>query len=169
MYCIVSFLLIPPRRSDIWRVSKKLDHSSFVWISAEGEWNSSIPQSCRNTIQGKEYIADDRGYICQRSNLLANNCCGITENRYICDTCNVDGCCVLYEHCVSCCLDPNKRKLLQTVLGKASETFRVLFSVINNQFELCLAKCRTSSQSVQHENTYLKPNKHCYTTADKVP
>lgn len=62
-----------------------------------------------------------------------------------------------------------QRKVLQTVLGKASETFRVLFSVINNHFELCLAKCRTSSQSVQHENTYLKPNKHCYTTADKVP
>jgi len=59
--------------------------------------------------------------------------------------------------------------LLQTVLGKASETFRVLFSIINNHFELCLAKCRTNSQSVQHENAYLKPNKHCYTTADKVP
>lgn len=62
-----------------------------------------------------------------------------------------------------------QRKLLQTVLAKASETFRVLFSVINNQFELCLAKCRTSSQSVQHENSYLKSNRHCYTTADKVP
>lgn len=168
-YCIVSFLLISPRRTDTWRVPRKLDHSAFVWMSAEVDLNNSSLQSCRNTVQGREYIADDRGYICQRDNLLANNCCGTTEKRYVCDTCNADGCCVLYEQCVSCCLNPNKRKLLQTVLGKASETFRVLFSVINNHFELCLAKCRTSSQSVQHENAYLKPNKHCYTTADKVP
>lgn len=48
------------------------------------------------------------GYICQRDNLLANNCCGTTEKRYVCDTCNADGCCVLYEQCVSCCLNPNK-------------------------------------------------------------
>lgn len=48
------------------------------------------------------------GYICQRDDLLANNCCGTTEKRYVCDTCNADGCCVLYEHCVSCCLNPNK-------------------------------------------------------------
>lgn len=169
MYCIVSFLAVPPRRSNTWRAPSKPDHSSFVWTSADGDWNGSVPQSCRNTVQGKEYIADDRGYICERNDLLANNCCNTTEKRYICDTCNADGCCVLYEHCVSCCLDPNKRVLLETVLGKASETFRVLFSVVNNHFELCLVKCRTNSQSVQHENTYLKPNKHCYTTADKVP
>jgi len=48
------------------------------------------------------------GYICQRNDLLANNCCGTTEQLYMCDTCNSDGCCVLYEHCVSCCLDPKK-------------------------------------------------------------
>lgn len=48
------------------------------------------------------------GYICQRGDLLTNNCCGTVEKRYICDTCNADGCCVLYEHCVSCCLDPDK-------------------------------------------------------------
>lgn len=48
------------------------------------------------------------GYICQRGDLLANNCCGIINKRYICDTCNIDGCCVVYEHCVSCCLNPNK-------------------------------------------------------------
>ncbi|XP_050436319.1 SREBP regulating gene protein [Adelges cooleyi] len=168
-YCIVSFLVIPPKPLDTWRLPTKVDHSSFVWISAEGESNNTVPQNCRNTVQGREYVADDRGYLCLRGDVQANNCCGSSDKRYICDTCNKDGCCVLYEHCVSCCLDPQKRKLLQTVLGKASETFRVLFAAINDHFELCLAKCRTNSQSVQHENTYLKPNKHCYTTADKVP
>ncbi|XP_050544011.1 SREBP regulating gene protein [Daktulosphaira vitifoliae] len=168
-YCIVSFLLISPKTFDTWKLPHKLDHSSFVWISSEGEWNNTLRKNCRNTVQGKELVADDRGYICQRNDLLANNCCGITEKRYLCESCNTDGCCMVYEHCVSCCLDPQKKKLLQKVLGKASETFRILFAAINDHFELCLAKCRTSSQSVQHENTYLKPNKHCYTTADKLP
>uniref|UniRef100_A0AC11E7M6 SREBF pathway regulator in golgi 1 n=3 Tax=Laurasiatheria TaxID=314145 RepID=A0AC11E7M6_SHEEP len=34
---------------------------------------------------------------------------------------------------------------------------------VEDHFELCLAKCRTSSQSVQHENTYRDPiAKYCY-------
>lgn len=168
-YCLVSFLLIPTKRLDPWRTPRKLDHSTFVWMLAEDVSNNSIPQSCRNTVQGKEYIVDDRGYICERIDLMANNCCGATKKRFICDTCNIDGCCMLYEHCVSCCLNPNKKELLQTVLNKASETFRVLFSVIDNHFELCISKCRTNSQSIQHEYGYLKTSKYCYTTADKVP
>ncbi|KAG8329622.1 hypothetical protein J6590_082174 [Homalodisca vitripennis] len=55
------------------------------------------------------------------------------------------------------------KNLLQNVLGKAPETFRVLFASVTDHFELCLAKCRTSSQSVQHENSYKDPRaKHCY-------
>ena len=56
-----------------------------------------------------------------------------------------------------------QKNLLQSVLGKASETFNVLFASVTDHFELCLAKCRTSSQSVQHENSYRDPRaKHCY-------
>lgn len=55
------------------------------------------------------------GFICRRGDLLANNCCNMSEKRYICDTCNVDGCCVLYEHCVSCCLDPDKVSIVMVV------------------------------------------------------
>ena len=34
-----------------------------------------------------------------------------------------------------------------------AEYHHLIFSV-SDHFELCLAKCRTSSSSVQHENTY---------------
>lgn len=54
-----------------------------------------------------------------------------------------------------------QKHVLQNVLGKASEN--VLFASVTDHFELCLAKCRTSSQSVHHENSYRDPRaKHCY-------
>ena len=38
-----------------------------------------------------------------------------------------------------------------------------LYSSVSDQFELCLVKCRTSSQSVQHETLYRDARaKHCY-------
>ncbi|KAG8234489.1 hypothetical protein J437_LFUL014609 [Ladona fulva] len=114
----------------------------FLWHSGKEENLTSIKvTTCRNSVQGK------------------------SENtkRYACDTCKENGCCSIYEYCISCCLDPNKKNILQGVLGKASETFNVLFASVTDHFELCLAKCRTSSQSVQHENSYRDPRaKHCY-------
>lgn len=53
--------------------------------------------------------------------------------------------------------------MLESLLGKASAQNSVLFAAVTDHFELCLAKCRTSSQSVQHENMYRDPKaKHCY-------
>ncbi|KAL6255049.1 hypothetical protein P5V15_013382 [Pogonomyrmex californicus] len=107
-------------------------------------------ESCRNSIQGKGLIVDDRGIVCSRHDLLSNGCCIVEERqisknektstvkkeRYSCKTCNPQGCCTIYEYCVSCCLHPDK---------------------------ICLATCRTSSSSVRHENTYKDPlAKHCY-------
>lgn len=66
---------------------------------------------CRNSVQGKTLLVDDEGYVCSRNNLLSNGCCDFNENmvQYTCDTCNeVEGCCAIYEKCVSCCLNPNK-------------------------------------------------------------
>lgn len=71
-----------------------------------------INKNQRTNVNDKRFINIFVGYICQRSDLLANNCCNTTGKRYICDTCNADGCCVLYEHCVSCCLDPNKVSII---------------------------------------------------------
>lgn len=74
--------------------------------------------SCRNSEQGKTLLVDDEGYVCGRNKLLSNGCCDSTiENmvQYSCDTCNEDdGCCAIYEQCVSCCLNPNKVNYDQT-------------------------------------------------------
>lgn len=53
--------------------------------------------------------------------------------------------------------------MLESVLGKATEQNNVLFASVADHFELCLAKCRTNSQSVQHENSYRDPKaKYCF-------
>ncbi|XP_023684709.1 SREBP regulating gene protein isoform X2 [Paramormyrops kingsleyae] len=121
---------------------------------------------CRNSIQGKTLITDELGYVCERINLLVNGCCDIntpSSRQFVCDTCLLGGCCSVYEYCVSCCLQPDKKLLLERFLNRAAESFQNLFTAVEDHFELCLAKCRTSSQSVQHENTYRNPQaKFCY-------
>ncbi|XP_023369101.1 UPF0454 protein C12orf49 homolog isoform X2 [Otolemur garnettii] len=106
------------------------------------------------------------GYVCERKDLLVNGCCNVnvpSTKQYCCDGCWPNGCCSAYEYCVSCCLQPNKQLLLERFLNRAAMAFQNLFMAVEDHFELCLAKCRTSSQSVQHENTYRDPiAKYCY-------
>ncbi|EEB14029.1 conserved hypothetical protein [Pediculus humanus corporis] len=151
-------------------IKKKLTNS-FLWHS-ENDVNltNSKMVTCRNSVQGKVLIVDDRGYVCSRSDLLSSGCCNTgSENtkKFACDTCKDNGCCSIYEYCISCCLHPDKKGVLQNVLGKESEN--VLFASVSDHFELCLAKCRTNSQSVHHENSYRDPRaKHCYGETPQV-
>uniref|UniRef100_F7G1F5 SREBP regulating gene protein n=1 Tax=Monodelphis domestica TaxID=13616 RepID=F7G1F5_MONDO len=105
-------------------------------------------------------------YVCERKDLLVNGCCNVnaaSARRFWCDGCLANGCCGAYEYCVSCCLQPSKQLLLERFLNQAAAAFQNLFMAVEDHFELCLAKCRTSSQSVQHENTYRDPiAKYCY-------
>lgn len=170
-------------------------------ISSKPSWQMEIPDradntgnmdvinflnennaSCRNSIQGKGLIVDERGIVCSRHEVLSNGCC-VTEQkqtskneetssmikreRYSCKTCNSRGCCTIYEYCVSCCLHPDKQ-ILQ-MRGRKSGSARIQKNggkqrIRNSdRFKICLAVCRTSSSSVQHENTYKDPlAKHCY-------
>ena len=49
------------------------------------------------------------------------------------------------------------------VLNEAMTLKNLLLLSVSDHFELCLAKCRTNSKSVQHENVYINPgNKFCY-------
>ncbi|XP_065160812.1 SREBP regulating gene protein [Atheta coriaria] len=165
LYCIFSFVgkgafldtddSIPVRRSQ-----------PFVWRTLQQHNASDIDLLCRNSVQGKVLIVDDRGYVCPRHDILPNGCCNddlSTSVQYSCETCKNNNCCAIYEYCISCCLHPNKKNMLENVLGKATEQNNVLFASVTDHFELCLAKCRTNSQSVQHENSYKDPKaKHCY-------
>ncbi|KAK2155164.1 hypothetical protein LSH36_247g03144 [Paralvinella palmiformis] len=111
-------------------------------------------------------VHQSQGYICEREHILPGGCCDTkhpSTKRFICDSCQKSGCCEIYEHCVSCCLQPEKQSLLRKILGQAQDSFQHLFASVTDHFELCLAKCRTSSQSVQHENSYRNPRaKYCY-------
>lgn len=70
--------------------------------------------------KGKSLIVDEKGYVCTTYNVLPNGCCNIEnfkettisfnsvplkkKTRYSCESCNSQGCCEIYEYCVSCCL-----------------------------------------------------------------
>uniref|UniRef100_A0A1X7TNY7 SREBP regulating gene protein n=1 Tax=Amphimedon queenslandica TaxID=400682 RepID=A0A1X7TNY7_AMPQE len=88
-------------------------------------------------------------------------CCNIDHSiRFDCSSCAPSMCCAVYEHCVSCCLSSDKKPVLQDIL---TNSIHPVYSSVKDQFELCLAKCRTSSQSVHHENSYRNPDtKYCY-------
>lgn len=128
---------------------------------------ASLSLSCRNSVQGIELIADDRGHVCERRHLESSGCCAAdtaSTGRYVCASCTEQGCCSVYEHCISCCLHPDKKPLLHTVLGRASQhRASLVYSSVTDQFELCLTKCRTSSLSVLHQNVYRNARmKFCY-------
>lgn len=82
---------------------------SLVWRSLK-EYNLTDTESCRNSVQGINLVTDERGFICQRNELLPTGCCSIpAENTHLydCTTCNEYQCCKVFEHCVSCCLNPD--------------------------------------------------------------
>ncbi|XP_055615092.1 SREBP regulating gene protein [Toxorhynchites rutilus septentrionalis] len=140
------------------------------------EWTNSVAQdrnrsndlsiTCRNSVQGKALIVDDRGFVCTRSELLWTGCCNLeveSTKLFHCDTCQDSNCCEIYEHCVSCCMHPEKKILLEKVLAKASGRQIAVYATVNDQYELCLTKCRTNSHSVQNENKYRDPKlKYCF-------
>uniref|UniRef100_A0A8C1VFW9 SREBP regulating gene protein n=1 Tax=Cyprinus carpio TaxID=7962 RepID=A0A8C1VFW9_CYPCA len=105
---------------------------------------------CRNSIQGKRLLTDELGKRLFPYGLIsAESCC--TRGR---STLGV-------VVCIN--LRPEFQPLLERFLNRAAEGFQNLFTAVEDHFELCLAKCRTSSQSVQHENTYRNPQaKYCY-------
>lgn len=130
---------------------------TFKWI------DHKALKRCRNSMQGSRIIVDDRGYICEWSDRLSNGCCfpkGVTSKQYVCKSCLANQCCNVYEHCVSCCQHPDKQTLLRSILANNS---RKILKMVGDQFEFCLAKCRTSSESVIHENHYRNSkHKHCF-------
>ncbi|KAL0617623.1 protein C12orf49-like protein [Plecturocebus cupreus] len=78
------------------------------------------------------------------------------------------GCCSAFKYWTSCYLDPTSA-LLECFPNWAAVAFQNLFMAVEH-FVLCLAKCRTSSQSMQHEDTYQDPiAKSCMEKAHPIP
>ncbi|KAF7996022.1 hypothetical protein HCN44_009060 [Aphidius gifuensis] len=184
-----------PIDDDIDDFSLKLSDADDVNISLNnlqdfGNINSTnTSRSCRNSIQGKVLIVDERGFVCARKEVLPSGCCSLDivndqnndnfnlskRERYSCDTCTSQGCCAIYEFCVSCCLHPGKKRIkkeshlpqnrrdIQQKYRKIDDTIKQRLRKLD-KFQQCLAICRTSSASVRHENTYKNPNlKYCFT------
>ncbi|XP_003741090.1 UPF0454 protein C12orf49 homolog [Galendromus occidentalis] len=164
IYCVTTVLRDSPGvgqgadGSEMGSIS--LPANSFRWTT------NTTSLTCRNSLQGPQWVADDRGYVCNRTLLLSSGCCDADQGleRYPCDSC-ADGCCSSYEFCISCCLRPQQRPTLERVLGRLGRSPKSLklYALVQTQFDLCLTKCRTSSQSVRNENTYIDPvKKHCF-------
>lgn len=122
---------------------------------------------CRNSMQGLDLLVDERGFVCDADVLLANGCCNVQHHStkyYTCETCNPNTqCCGIYEHCVSCCLHPEKRPVLELALEHIKGRQAMVYAQVADQYELCLVKCRTNSHSVEHENRYRDPtHRFCY-------
>ena len=100
----------------------------LAWQSLDNTQNETQPDKCRNTIQvnaktklhifyifsqkGKDFICDERGYLCDRRELSPTGCCpesSLNTDRFSCANCDRNNCCQIYEVCVSCCLQPDNK------------------------------------------------------------
>lgn len=163
LFVIVILVLRKGKYGNDTSIRKYVHLKNFKWLDLE---NATTLDKCRNSVQGPIYIADEQGYICAFGDLAVNGCCIPERNsteRFSCNTCLENRCCRIYEHCVSCCLQPDKRHILEHVLSMEANKQSPLLRVVMDTFELCLSKCRTSSISLQQENTYRDGTyKFCY-------
>ncbi|XP_031564975.1 UPF0454 protein C12orf49-like [Actinia tenebrosa] len=160
---VIFIISLSLRKSDDGQDLGDIPSESFEWIDIE---NLTEYRQCRNSVQGAFLIVDERGFVCKRSDLSASGCChsdGDSTKQFYCGNCQMNNCCSVYEHCVSCCLDPKKKLLLQEVISIWRASPNVIYKSVKDQFEFCLTKCRTSSKSVWHENSYKdRRYKYCF-------
>jgi len=81
--------------------------------------------------------------------------------------CNLEyHCCQNYEFCVSCCLGVDKKQHLESILDKEPP----FLARVQDQFEMCVAMCRTSSRNLIHEREYKSQTyKYCFTDNNTLP
>jgi len=164
-FIIIIAIMVWKQQPDVEVVD--ISVQKFDWLSSD---NTTL-STCRNSKQGRTFISDEKGYVCRINEVLMNGCCNIEGNstlRYHCMTCQTNRCCKIFENCISCCLHPNKRRLLENVLVHAQKSRNPLLRSVTDKFELCLHKCRTSSSSVVRENTY-RDRHHKYCFGNEVP
>ncbi|KAF7259742.1 hypothetical protein EG68_02512 [Paragonimus skrjabini miyazakii] len=161
LWCLVLFFNSSGRQTA--HSTTSIEYQLPQWLT---EWNISRQiKGCDYTAQSLDFVVDETGSYCSRSALLPSGCCPESTEfqpdvsvarRYVCDSCNSNLCCGIYEHCVSCCMDKQYIELWREVLMQAfqpSGSQRYLL-LAQNLFEFCQSKCRTSSISVLHENSY---------------
>jgi len=139
------------------------------WSLLDAKDNNAL---CKNTAQGKLFITDNKGHVCTRDVLNSvTGCCPESKDtnidRFSCNSCEKPrNCCSIYEFCVSCCLNPSENSALHrrsytSISQSASPALRELYK-IEDDFEFCMAICRTSSRSVINQNKFKSQYKYCF-------
>jgi len=126
---------------------------------------ASLSGSCKNTVQGEHFVADDAGRVCRRATFEASTGCCKTAELDACENCDPESkCCSEFEMCVSCCLQPKNGadKMMAISPRGANKPDTGYFT---NVFDYCRSKCRTNSKSTVHENAYKSLHHHCYDKA----
>ena len=147
---------------------------------------------CKNSKQGRDLICDSRGHVCSRHDVnQTDQCCSplvsVTVNNggeynqnsptkrihkdtsknvveavkpYDCTQCLPENnCCQEYEYCISCCLKPQnlQRNFAHYLSIPVLQSKKDI-----DYFDYCGYVCRTSSLSVQNENSYRGNHNHCF-------
>lgn len=148
-------------------------------------------QGCRTVdAHGTGRLVDSAGQICTYEDMISKTgCCPssggegkrnfqasaaemgtVRFGRHTCTGCDQEtGCCVSLDVCISCCLHPESLdQAALTFTGDAGTLSPVQLFVYRDlwaagrQFEYCSYRCRTSSGSVQHENSYRGGQRYCF-------
>ncbi|TMW66807.1 hypothetical protein Poli38472_014119 [Pythium oligandrum] len=139
----------------------------------DGLLTDDTTDSCENTLQGAKLITDSAGFVCTRSQLdqRRQGCCNESDaslpriKQFACDQCDTTGphCCNVYEHCVSCCMHPLNMELRRDYLAHVDAMHPVYRDPGRlTVFQYCKYRCRTSSASVHHQNSYRSRRTYCY-------
>ncbi|EGZ09898.1 hypothetical protein PHYSODRAFT_549244 [Phytophthora sojae] len=148
----------------------------FLREGGDGLKLDSTELRCENTVQGVRLLTDSMGYVCTRSQLdkVKAGCCNETDaslpriKQFTCDQCdtNPPHCCDVFEHCVSCCMHPLNVRftgIRRDYLTHADPNHPVYSDPAEiTVFQYCQYRCRTSSASVQHQNSYRSHRSFCY-------
>uniref|UniRef100_A0A0D6R8H5 SREBP regulating gene protein n=1 Tax=Araucaria cunninghamii TaxID=56994 RepID=A0A0D6R8H5_ARACU len=131
-------------------------------IQSALEDGDQYPMPCKNTIQGRHLLADDRGYVCGVLSINPfSGCCPESSEQFSCYGCDVNlQCCDSYEYCVSCCLNPSRT--IQELAIKMKVARQATAGTYDSLFNFCTGRCRHNSANVVHENAYASEMHHCF-------
>lgn len=124
----------------------------------------TMNQNSLNDLIPLDDIIQNRSFV-----NLGSNAETVLFEQFDCSSCiAADGCCQKYEYCISCCLKPeNLQRYLGLYLSIPAYRKKKLLGLTTyrerpDYFDYCRHVCRTSSLSVQSENSYRGFHNYCY-------
>ncbi|XP_049848614.1 SREBP regulating gene protein-like [Schistocerca gregaria] len=176
--CLFFFFSYVRVEADVIEYNIKLLNNIRETLNSIKTSNSTFSRSiykkdvCKYTSLNWEWIVDSNGNVCRYGNIHeSTNCCltdGYIETNDSSSSPKCDKryeCCALYEFCISCCLEATWSTLFLKFQKNKFLLDKFLFiqgGLPKDVFDFCIAKCRTNSNSVVHENEFRSKWKYCY-------